>query len=129
MLWITGFNHLTVPMDSTISIHHWVEHVMGPTILFTIGFKILYVNGRNTVVDFVVFIVVYKNFRLASLDSLFITSYSVGESSDAALDRFNTYIVLSHKGHVMWLAPKVITGSCKFEVASFPFDEQVTCIM
>ena len=55
----------------------------------------------------------------------FVPSLSVDETSDGAMDRFDTQIVISQQGHVMWLAPKIIISNCKFDVSNFPFDEQV----
>lgn len=53
---------------------------------------------------------------------------NVDDSDDGALDRFKTKLVLSSNGDIMWMAPKILTSSCKFDVTYFPFDKQ-TCKM
>ena len=48
------------------------------------------------------------------------------DSDDGALDRFKTKIVVRSDGSVKWMAPKIVSSSCKFDVTYFPFDKQVT---
>ena len=50
---------------------------------------------------------------------------SADDMSDGAMDRFNTKIVLEANGSSKWLAPVIISSSCKIDVKHFPFDEQV----
>ena len=51
--------------------------------------------------------------------------FSVDDSDDGALDRFQTKVVVSSNGDIMWMAPKILSSSCKFDVTFFPFDKQV----
>jgi len=44
---------------------------------------------------------------------------------DGALDRFHTKIVVDSDGWCKWLAPIIVSSSCKIDVKYFPFDEQV----
>ena len=41
------------------------------------------------------------------------------------MDSYKTKTVISSNGEILWLAPKIITSSCGFDVTYFPFDEQV----
>lgn len=50
---------------------------------------------------------------------------NVDDSDDGALDRFKTKIVVKSDGNVKWMAPKIVTSSCKFDVTYFPFDKQI----
>ncbi|XP_031553793.1 neuronal acetylcholine receptor subunit alpha-7-like [Actinia tenebrosa] len=50
------------------------------------------------------------------------------ERVDGALDRFKTKIVVSSNGLCKWLAPIIISSSCKIDVKYFPFDKQA-CIL
>lgn len=61
--------------------------------------------------------------RLCQNDNLF--GLSVDDSDDGALDRFKTKIVVQSTGMIMWMAPKIVSSSCKFDVTYFPFDRQV----
>ena len=47
------------------------------------------------------------------------------DSDDGALDRFKTKVVIRSNGNIMWMAPKIVSSSCKFDVTYFPFDKQV----
>lgn len=47
------------------------------------------------------------------------------DSDDGALDRFKTKIVIHSNGNIQWMAPKIVSSSCKFDVTYFPFDKQV----
>ncbi|XP_015765770.1 PREDICTED: neuronal acetylcholine receptor subunit alpha-10-like isoform X2 [Acropora digitifera] len=49
---------------------------------------------------------------------------NVDDSDDGALDRFKTKIVVRSDGRVKWMAPKIVSSSCKFDVTYFPFDKQ-----
>lgn len=51
--------------------------------------------------------------------------FSADERVDGALDRFRTKIVVSSNGLCKWLAPIIISSSCKIDVKYFPFDKQV----
>ena len=51
--------------------------------------------------------------------------YSVDDSDDGALDRFKTKVQIKSSGTLMWMAPKIVSSSCKFDVTYFPFDRQV----
>ena len=51
------------------------------------------------------------------------------DSDDGALDRFKTKIVVRSDGSVKWMAPKIVSSSCKFDVTYFPFDKQVTVVL
>ncbi|XP_048577603.1 neuronal acetylcholine receptor subunit alpha-7 isoform X2 [Nematostella vectensis] len=46
------------------------------------------------------------------------------ERDDGAMDRFRTKIVLSDTGQSKWLAPIILSSSCKIDVKYFPFDAQ-----
>ena len=48
------------------------------------------------------------------------------DSDDGAMDKYRTKVVIKHNGMMKWLAPKIISSSCKFDVTYFPFDEQVS---
>jgi len=50
---------------------------------------------------------------------------NVDDSDDGALDRFKTKVVVLSNGKIKWMAPKIVTSSCKFDVTYFPFDKQV----
>ena len=54
--------------------------------------------------------------------------YSVDDSDDGALDRFKTKVQIKSSGTLMWMAPKIVSSSCKFDVTYFPFDRQVNFI-
>lgn len=54
--------------------------------------------------------------------------YSVDDSDDGALDRFKTKVQITSDGNLMWMAPKILSSSCKFDVTYFPFDKQVNLI-
>ena len=54
--------------------------------------------------------------------------YSVDDSDDGALDRFKTKVQIKSSGTLMWMAPKIVSSSCKFDVTYFPFDRQVIFI-
>ena len=47
------------------------------------------------------------------------------DSDDGALDRFKTKVVVRSDGNLMWMSPKIVSSSCKFDVTYFPFDKQV----
>lgn len=51
--------------------------------------------------------------------------FSVDDSDDGALDRFKTKVVVLSNGNIKWMAPKIVSSSCKFDVTYFPFDKQV----
>ena len=51
--------------------------------------------------------------------------YSVDDSDDGALDRFKTKVQIKSSGTLMWMAPNIVSSSCKFDVTYFPFDRQV----
>jgi len=50
---------------------------------------------------------------------------NVDDSDDGALDRFKTKVQIKSSGTLMWMAPKIVSSSCKFDVTYFPFDRQV----
>ena len=55
----------------------------------------------------------------------YVMLYSVDDSDDGALDRFKTKVQIKSSGTLMWMAPKIVSSSCKFDVTYFPFDRQV----
>ena len=54
-----------------------------------------------------------------------ICGFSADETYDGGMDKFKTKVVLYSDGVALWLAPKIISSSCRFDVTYFPFDEQV----
>ncbi|XP_048577598.1 neuronal acetylcholine receptor subunit alpha-10-like isoform X2 [Nematostella vectensis] len=46
------------------------------------------------------------------------------DDQTGAMNQFDTHVTLSFTGQSMWLAPKILKSSCKFDVTHFPFDEQ-----
>ena len=58
----------------------------------------------------------------------YVMLYSVDDSDDGALDRFKTKVQIKSNGQLMWMAPKIVSSSCKFDVTYFPFDRQVNFI-
>lgn len=52
--------------------------------------------------------------------------YSGENVNDGGLNHFSTQITLHSNGMNTWLAPILLTSSCKIDVTYFPFDEQVT---
>ncbi|XP_020914175.1 neuronal acetylcholine receptor subunit alpha-10 [Exaiptasia diaphana] len=55
--------------------------------------------------------------------------YNNGENvNDGGMNHFSTQITLHFNGMNIWLAPILLTSSCKIDVTHFPFDEQ-RCIL
>ncbi|EDO38722.1 predicted protein, partial [Nematostella vectensis] len=50
--------------------------------------------------------------------------YNNVDDQTGAMNQFDTHVTLSFTGQSMWLAPKILKSSCKFDVTHFPFDEQ-----
>ncbi|XP_031551820.1 ligand-gated ion channel 4-like, partial [Actinia tenebrosa] len=44
--------------------------------------------------------------------------------TDGSLENFQTRIIISSDGTNMWLAPVILSSSCKIKIQYFPFDEQ-----
>lgn len=66
-------------------------------------------------------------------DGIYVYSSSYKESfihfsadnENDGLNKFSTHIKLHSNGQNIWLAPVLLTSSCKIDVTYFPFDEQV----